>query len=445
MMNNASPFRDTIYALSSGALPSGVAVIRLSGPQVCDAILALAGSIPPARRAVLRHLKDATGAILDQGLVLYFPSPASFTGEDCAEFHIHGGRAAVSAVLRALSSLSGLRQAEAGEFTQRAFINGKVDLTGAEAFADLISADTESQRRLAIENANGGQKELYDSWRGRLLRARALLEAELDFSDEDDVPEAVSANVFSVLQDLLGEIQTHLKGFGAAEIIRIGFNVVLAGAPNVGKSSLLNALAKREVAIVTDIPGTTRDLIEVTLDLNGIKVIVADTAGIRDTDDKVEKIGVERAIKAAKNADLVLRLADMNTEFANTDRELSDTPYLLVATKSDLEQNSSYGSQKFDHKISVITGDGLEQLIKDISTRAQAAIGASSGIIPTRLRHVQLLNSTLESILQAYKEDATELQAEQLRMASMSLGKITGAIDVEELLGVIFSEFCIGK
>lgn len=444
-MNSDSLFLDTIYALSSGALPSGVAVIRLSGRHVCDAITSLAGAVPPSRHAALRHLKDATGAILDHGLVLFFPGPASFTGENCAEFHIHGGRAAVSAVLRALAAVPGLRQAEAGEFTRRAFLNGKVDLTGAEALADLISAETESQRRLAIENANGGQKELYDSWRDRLLRARALLEAELDFSDEDDVPEEVSANVINTLQDVAREIQTHLNGFSAAEIIRDGFRVVLTGAPNVGKSSLLNALAKREIAIVTDIPGTTRDLIEVTLDLNGVKVIVADTAGIRDTDDKVEKIGVERARQAAARADLVLRLADKGTELVDIDVGLSDTPHLSIATKSDLDESGFHGSHQFDHKISVITGDGLQDLVNDIAARARAAIGVVNGIIPTRHRHVELLNSTLGSILQASKEEATELQAEQLRMASISLGKITGAIDVEELLGVIFSEFCIGK
>lgn len=443
-MNHSSPFRDTIYALSSGALPSGVAVIRLSGPQTTAAISALAGTIPPPRRAVLRALHNVEGEILDQGLVIFFPAPASFTGEDCVEFQIHGGRAAVSSVLRALSKVPGLRQAEAGEFTRRAFINGKVDLTGAEALADLIAADTESQRRLAIENASGRQKQLYDNWRNQLLRARALLEAELDFSDEDDVPEEVSKGVIVMLQSMAHEIQTHLDGFGAAEIIRDGYHVVLVGAPNVGKSSLLNALAKREVAIVTDIPGTTRDLIEVALDLNGIKVVMADTAGIRETDDKVEKIGVERAIAAAEQANLILHLSDDNSKLPETKIDLETTPCLMIATKADLNIQN-FSDNQFDHEISVITGQGLELLIKDIGSRAQAAIGVSSGTIPTRLRHVELLQSTLSKITHAMEEQEIELQAEQLRLASTSLGKITGTVDVEELLGVIFSEFCIGK
>lgn len=444
-MSDNSPFRDTIFALSSGALPSGVAVIRLSGPHVIAALSALAGTVPPPRRAVLRALRSSQGDVLDQGLVIFFPAPASFTGEDCAEFQIHGGRAAVSAILQSLGKLSGLRQAEAGEFTRRAFINGKIDLTGAEALADLIAAETESQRRLAIENANGGQRQLYDKWRNQLLRARALLEAELDFSDEDDVPEEVSKGVITMLQSMALEIKTHIDGFRAAEIIRDGFHVVLVGAPNVGKSSLLNALAKREVAIVTDIPGTTRDLIEVSLDLNGIKVILADTAGIRKTDDKVEKIGVERALIAAGRANLVLYLTDNDSETQKPKLEIDNTPILEIATKADLDGQNIDSDRKFDHKISVISGEGMEALIKDIGLRAQLSIGTLSDTIPTRLRHVELLRTTLDSITTASKEQEIELQAEELRMASASLGKITGAVDVEELLGVIFSEFCIGK
>lgn len=444
-MNQSSPFRDTIFALSSGALPSGVAVIRLSGPHTKAAITTLAGTIPQPRRAALRTLHDGEGNILDQGLIIFFPAPASFTGEDCVEFQIHGGRAAVSAVLKMLGKVPGLRHAEAGEFTRRAFINGKIDLTGAEALADLIVAETESQRRLAIENATGGQKQLYDRWRSQLLRARALLEAELDFSDEDDVPEEVSKDVNGLLQGMAQEIQTHLDGFGAAEIIRDGFHVVLVGAPNVGKSSLLNALAKREVAIVTDIPGTTRDLIEVVLDLEGIKVIVTDTAGLRQTDDTVEKIGVERAIAAARRANLVLRLVDQSLASAESEMALSDTPFLRVTTKIDLGAHETESDDLSDHKISVITGDGLESLIKDIAGRAQEAIRVSGEAIPTRLRHVWLLQSTLQAIALASTEREIELQAEQLRSAGVSLGKITGAVDVEELLGIIFSEFCIGK
>lgn len=441
-MNPKSPFRDTIFALSSGGLPSGVAVIRLSGPQAREAIIALAGDIPEPRRAVLRNLRNSEGVTLDHGLVLFFTEPASFTGEDSAEFQIHGGRAVVSAILHALAAVPGLRQAEAGEFSRRAFINGKIDLTGAEGLADLIAAETEAQRRLAIENVDGGQKTLYDTWRTRLLHARALIEAELDFSDESDVIETISDTTLKALRQLADDIQLHIDGFSAAEIIRDGFKVVLIGPPNVGKSSLLNALAKREVAIVTDTPGTTRDLIEVSLDLQGIKVTITDTAGIRQTDDNVEIIGVGKALEAAQKADLVLKLFDQNAEETDSSFETITDSFYSVATKIDLPQHQT---RDFDYGISAITGEGLEQLVEGITARAQNAVTSTSNIIPTRLRHVTLLRSTQTSILQACEALEPELQAEELRHASDSLGKITGSVDVEELLGVIFSEFCIGK
>ena len=441
-MNLKSPFRDTIFALSSGGLPSGVAVIRLSGPQVREAIIALAGDIPEPRRAVLRNLRNSEGVTLDHGLVLFFTEPASFTGEDSAEFQIHGGKAVASAILHALAAVPGLRQAEAGEFSRRAFINGKIDLTGAEGLADLIAAETEAQRRLAIENVDGGQKSLYDTWRTRLLNARALIEAELDFSDESDVIETISNTSLKALRQLANDIQLHIDGFSAAEIIRDGFKVVLIGAPNAGKSSLLNALAKREVAIVTDTPGTTRDLIEVSLDLQGIKVIITDTAGIRQTEDNVEKIGVGKALEAAQKADLVLKLFDQNADKIDCSIETSTDSFYSVATKIDLPQHHT---RDFDYGISAVTGEGMEQLVDAIASRAQTATTSTSNIIPTRLRHVTLLRSTQESILQACEAREPELQAEELRHASDSLGKITGSVDVEELLGVIFSEFCIGK
>lgn len=441
-MNPKSPFRDTIFALSSGGLPSGVAVIRLSGPQVRDAIIALAGDIPLPRRAVLRNLRNAEGITLDHGLVLFFTEPASFTGEDSAEFQIHGGRAVVSAILHALAAVPGLRQAEAGEFSRRAFINGKIDLTGAEGLADLIAAETEAQRRLAIENVDGGQKSLYDTWRTRLLHARAQIEAELDFSDESDVIETISETSLHNLRRLADDIQLHIDGFSAAEIIRDGFKVVLIGPPNAGKSSLLNALAKREVAIVTDTPGTTRDLIEVSLDLQGIKVIITDTAGIRQTDDNVEIIGVRKALEAAEKADLVLKLFDQSADEIDSTIDTDPKPILSVATKIDLGQHQI---RDCDYRISAITGEGLEQLVEGIASHAQTAATSTSNVIPTRLRHVTLLRTTRESILQACEAFEPELQAEELRHASDSLGKITGSVDVEELLGVIFSEFCIGK
>lgn len=439
-MNRQSPFRDTIFALSSGGLPSGVAVIRLSGPQVRNALLQMTGVLPPPRQAQLRRFRDCDGAIIDRGLVLFFPGPSSFTGEDCAEFQVHGGRAVVSGMLRTLGGLAEFRQAEAGEFSRRAFINGKMDLTGVEGLADLIAAETEAQRRLAIENVEGGQQQLYDGWRRRLLHARAMVEAELDFADEADVPGSVSEEIIADLQRLCNEIETHTHGFEVGEIVREGFKIVLVGAPNVGKSSLLNALARREVAIVTDVAGTTRDLIEVSLDLGGVKVVITDTAGIRETEDRVEKIGIERALSAAAAANLVLELID--SELPKASIAEWGVPVLRVATKSDLAQTSPIQA---DHFTSAATGEGLDSLVAQIAQRAQAATSMPARAIPTRARHVELLRATKASIQMTLKQSEPELKAEQLRVATDSLGKITGTVEVEELLGVIFSQFCIGK
>lgn len=441
-MGRQSLFRDTIFALSSGALPSGVAIVRLSGPQVRETLQRLVGEAPLPRVAHLKTIVGALGDVLDRGLVIFFAAPASFTGEDCAELHLHGGKATVAAVLAELSSLPMLRAAEAGEFTRRAFINGKIDLTAAEALADLVAAETESQRRLALENAEGRQRLLYDGWRNRLLRGRAMIEAELDFSDEADVPGSVSDEVWRDLAALSQEIVNHIDGFRAAEIVREGFRVVLAGAPNAGKSSLLNALARRDVAIVTDVPGTTRDLIEVSLDLGGVKVVVTDTAGLRDTDDVVERIGVERAIAAAARADLVLGLVEPGGKAEEAPLP-ADVAVLRVATKSDLTRDCPVG---FDHVVSARTGDGLSALVAAIAQRARAAAVVAS-TVPSRQRHVEILRTGHSHLANALDrtQKGLELRAEELRLAGEALGRIVGAVDVENLLGVIFAEFCIGK
>lgn len=439
-------FPDTIFALSSGRPPSGVAVIRLSGPHSKAALEAIAGGVPPERAATLRAFRAADGGVVDRGLVLFFPGPASFTGEDCAEFQLHGGRAVVDAMLDVLARLQGLRPAEAGEFTRRSFLNGKMDLVEAEALADLIAAETEAQRRFAVASAGGAQSLLYAGWRRRILHARAMIEAELDFADEADVPGSVSGRVWADMAALAAEIGDHVAGFHRAEIIREGFSVVIAGAPNAGKSSLLNALTRRDVAIVTDEPGTTRDLVHVALDLDGVKVIVTDTAGIRDDAGKVEAIGIERARASVREADLVVHLQDLST---GAELVLPETgaEVLRVGSKVDLRNGGAVVRDAgIDLEISARSGHGISELVGIMAAKAKAATGNVDTLIPARARHVALLRKAKMHLIESLEEgSALELRAEALRQAGEAFGRIAGTLDVEEVLGLIFSEFCIGK
>ena len=438
-------FPDTIFALSSGKPPSGVAVIRISGPRSQAIMRAVAGGVPATRKAVLTTLRSAQGDVIDRGLAIFFPGPGSFTGEDCAEFHLHGGRAVVSAMLAMLSGFEGLRPAEAGEFTRRAFLNGKMDLVEAEALADLVAAETEAQRRFALAGAGGSQSGLYAGWRKRIMHARAMIEAELDFADEADVPGSVAAAVWDDVRHLVNEIEAHVAGFHQAEIIREGYSVVIAGAPNAGKSSLLNALARRDVAIVTDEPGTTRDLVHVALDLGGVKVVVTDTAGIREDAGKVEAIGIERALDSVRAADLLLLLEDVAAP-AGLPVPGTDAPVLKIGSKADLVGDAS-ALGGYDAVVSARSGAGVNDLLTMISRQAGAASDLHGGIIPARARHVGLLKDAARSLIEAasHHEDRLELRAECLRRAADSFGRIAGTIDVEDVLGVIFSEFCIGK
>jgi tRNA modification GTPase len=438
-------FPDTIFALSSGRPPSGVAVIRVSGKATRRVLEALAGRVPPDRRAVLTALRAGDGSVIDRGLALFFPAPASFTGEDCAEFHVHGGRAVIEAIGAALSRVEGLRPAEPGEFTRRAFLNGRMDLVEAEALADLVAAETEAQRRFALASAGGAQSTLYAGWRKRIVHARAMIEAELDFADESDVPGSASDKVWQDIGMLAQEIERHVAGFHRAEIIREGFSVVIAGAPNAGKSSLLNALARRDVAIVTDEPGTTRDLVQVALDLDGVKVVVTDTAGIREGAGKVEAIGIERALESVRAADLVLHLEDLT---APTQLSLpGETAAILrIGSKADLADPASVPTGRFDLLISTRTGTGIEQLLAAIAGRARDAAGEAHSLVPARARHVALLEEARNRLVDSLAEGSgLELRAEALRLAGAAFGRIAGTVDVEEVLGVIFSEFCIGK
>lgn len=437
--------RDTIFALSSGGLPSGVAVIRLSGARAIETLRTLTGHVPEPRRTSLTWIHKRGGERIDQGLVIAFPGPASFTGEDCVELQIHGGRAVVAALLTELESYEGLRHAEAGEFSRRAFDNGRLDLVEIEGLADLISAETEMQRRLALEQSSGKLSALYGGWAETLTRCRALIEAELDFPDEEDVPGAVSDQLWPVIANLLADMKSHLSGTHASEIVREGFRVAIVGAPNAGKSSLLNALAKRDVAIVTDIAGTTRDVIGIDLDIGGYLVHLMDTAGLRETEDVVEREGVLRTFRTIEQADLVLLLEATGDDVAKLDPLPGDKTCLTIQSKADLLDAAGPEDSSRIY-LSSVTGRGLDSLTKRIADVIADQTGPGHGLAPARRRQAAyLLDATRDIGLCFSANLSLEMKAEYLRLAAHSLGRITGRVDVENLLDVIFSEFCIGK
>jgi tRNA modification GTPase len=395
----------------------------------------------------LRIIRSGAGAILDQGLVVFFPGPGSFTGEDVAELHLHGGRAVVAAVLAELGRLPGFRPAEAGEFTRRAFANGRLDLTQVEGLADLILADTEHQRRQAIRQAGGGLGRLYEDWRQRLIAARALVEAELDFADEDDVPPAVGTRAWGEVAAVAAAMAEHLAD-RRGERLREGAEVVVLGPVNSGKSSLINAVARRDVAIVTPEPGTTRDMIEVRLDLDGFPVTLVDTAGLREAEGAVEREGIRRAAARADAADLVLWLGDA-TAPAVAPPPLPG-PVLRVCTKADLlvaPEDRARAAAAHDFLISSASGEGVPALLAAVTARAMAALSPGESALMTRARHRAAVTAAAEALVAALVEDgrALELRAEDLRRASDALARVTGRIDVEDLLDVIFRDFCIGK
>ncbi|KQO73896.1 tRNA uridine-5-carboxymethylaminomethyl(34) synthesis GTPase MnmE [Rhizobium sp. Leaf262] len=435
---------DTIYALSSGSLPAGVAVLRISGDQAMSALASfLEKSPPPPRTVSLRTIRNRNNDVIDQALVMTFPGPGSFTGEDCVELQLHGSRAVVDAVFAQLDSMPGVRHAEAGEFSKRAYDNGKMDLLEVEGLADLLKAETEMQRRLAIEQTSGRLSDLYDVWANRLTRCRAMIEAELDFSDEEDVPDSVADQVWRDVSLLSVEIADHLNSGTSREIIRDGFKVALVGAPNVGKSSLLNVLTGRDVAIVTDIAGTTRDVLSTDLNLDGYLVTIFDTAGLRDdTDDVVELEGMRRARQTAEDADLIFSMSDNDSE----PQQFSETilPVIRIATKSDIRDLID---GQHDLAISVKDGSGIDALRSKILEEIQRRVGSTSTLSPVRARHKKRVEETLNYVREALQAQELDLaiRSEYLRLAATSLGRITGRVDVEDLLGVIFSEFCIGK
>lgn len=429
----------TIVALSSGAGRAGVAVVRVSGDRVRFAIETIAGSVPTARKAAYRALHDPDGGIIDHGLVLFFPAPASFTGEDVAEFHMHGSRAVLSRLLSVLTALPGLRLAEAGEFTRRAFEAGKLDLAAVEGLADLIDSETEWQRKQALRQMEGALGQAAGEWRSALINAMMLLEAEIDFSDEGDVGGPLIAEAVAGARGVLASLRVALGSFAAGERVREGFVVVLAGPPNAGKSSLLNALARRDVAIVSPIAGTTRDAIEVRLDLGGIPVVLVDTAGLRESSDEIEVEGVRRARQRADNADLVLRLRSPDSE---PERGVIGRSEVAVATKLDLGGSARLG----EVGVSAVTGVGLPELIELIATRL-GKLGQAEPALVTRERQRVAVSDAAVAIERAalLPHEQPELIAEELRLAVRALERLIGKVDVEDVLDSLFSGFCIGK
>lgn len=441
--------RDSICALASGQGRAGVAVLRLSGPDAGAAVIDLCGGLPEARRASLRTLRDPiSGEALDRALVLWFPGPDSFTGEDVAEFHLHGGPAVVRAVLAALCARTGCRPAEAGEFTRRAYLAGKLDLTEVEGLADLVAAETEAQRRQALRQMEGAFGQRIEAWRGRLIRNLAHLEATIDFSEED-LPPGLETQLLADIGDLAQEIKATLTEAEQGINLRDGFRIAILGAPNAGKSSLLNALAARDVAIVSEVAGTTRDVIEVHLELAGQSVILVDTAGLREATDGIEREGIKRALAQAGTADLRLALVD-GTEINGSDEVLNllQPGDLTLVSKADLRRAGSSGPAGA-LTISARTGEGMSNLIRALEkvVRSRAGLTENAGI--TRDRHrlaLEEVAQALGSALAAFEDGAgTELVAENLRLATRALGRLTGRVGVEDLLDVIFREFCIGK
>ncbi|MGD1880396.1 MAG: tRNA uridine-5-carboxymethylaminomethyl(34) synthesis GTPase MnmE [Kiloniellaceae bacterium] len=459
---------DTIFAPSTAPGRAGVAVIRISGPQAGAALRAVGGiQLPPPRGAVLRCFIDpgpgpSKDKIIDRGLLLWFPGPASFTGEDVGELHLHGGRAVVAAMLEVLSALPGLRPAEPGEFTRRAFDNGKLDLSAVEGLADLIDAETEAQRRQALRQMEGGLARLSGGWAARLTRVLAHFEAAIDFVEEE-LPAELEQAALAEAAAVAAEIAAALDDGHRGERLREGLSVVILGAPNAGKSSLLNALARREAAIVSETAGTTRDVVEVHLDLGGYPVVLADTAGLREIAEHekgqaaVEREGIARARERAARADVQLLLVDLPAvleDAAPLDaaRALFDQRSLLLLNKVDrcaaapVKRLCAELADCDPLVISARDGAGLDRVLERLVDRAEQAFGGGEGAAGiTRLRHRRALEDCRDALGRSQIGALPELRAEELRLALRALGRITGRVDVEDLLDIVFSEFCIGK
>lgn len=432
----------TIFATATASGKAGVAIVRVSGANALESVrLMTSVENPRPRQAVFTEIRALDGTPIDNALVLYFPCPHSFTGEDVVEFQTHGGRAISSAILENLSKIKGFRPARRGEFTRRAVENGKMDLTAAEGLADLVDAETEQQRKQALRQMGGALAKKYEDWHDRLKRLLAWMEAYIDFPEEE-IPESVSDDVRGKITGLIDEIQAHLNDGRRGEKLRDGFQIAIIGAPNAGKSSLMNRLAQRDVAIVSSTAGTTRDVIEVRLDINGYPVVVADTAGLRDTNEEIEAEGVRRAKARAAESDLVLWLTDATGAENPAEAQGIDAGKIISvmnkADKTDVREDGHIW-------ISAKTGQGVDALIEKIANFVDERMGLREEPSLTRLRHRQALQECVADLRSALNAPEQELTAEDLRMAMRSLGKITGRVQVEELLDLIFKDFCIGK
>ncbi len=430
----------TIFALASGNFRAAISVIRISGAETPCIVTTLAGGLPAPRRASLRAIRGAAGDVLDRALILWLPGPASYTGENSAELHLHGGAAVLRAVLERLTAL-GARQAEPGEFTRRAFLNGRMDLLEAEGIADLVTAETDAQRRQALLQVSGTQSGILAGWADRLRRMLAWQEALIDFPDEDLPPET-DAELQSDIRALAVEMDAAIADGERGIKLRDGLVVAVIGAPNAGKSSLVNALARRDIAIVSPIPGTTRDTLEAAIELGGVPITLVDTAGLRATQDAIEAEGVRRAQARAASADVVLRVIDASQPDAADDLLIvpAQARHIMVFNKIDLTPApiDALG-------ISVASGDGLAQLLAVLQEAASALAMPTGSAVLTRMRHVVALREAASALREAQRADLPELRGEDLRRAMRALGTMTGAVDVEGILDTVFGAFCIGK
>ena len=434
---------DTIYALSSGSGKAGVAIVRVSGPEAATSLRVSCGRVPAARVAERVSVWVSQGTVkLDEAIALWFPGPGSFTGEDVAEFHLHGSLGIVRLFLAELGSLDGCRPAEPGEFTRRALANDKIDLIGVEGLNDMLAAETATQVKQALFHVDGRASEIFYQWRDELIEASALAEACIDFTDEEGVADAALPKVRDSVVRLIATMTDNLKDAERGHLNRAGVRVVLAGSPNVGKSSLLNAIAARDVAIVSSEAGTTRDVVEVSLDLGGTSMIISDTAGLRDrVDSHVEQLGIDRTHDRLSQADIVISVASPEADWQNTG---VDSPTLRIWNKADItEPERTIDS---DLKVSVLTGDGMEDLMARLAGMAAELAGNGEPALLVRERQVQAVKSALAHLENALQPELPiELLAEELRRAARNIGRLIGEVGSEDLLDSIFSKFCIGK